>query len=269
MRKARPMSTGFESPTYTQIPNDFFDMISDKDMTESEIRVTLIMLRQTFGFHRQGFKMSMSKLADAAGMAYNSARSGALAAEQRGTFRRVNPDSTTKQAEWELVVNIQTTSTIDTSTIDTPSTIEVVKAKLPQPLKETTSTIEVQVGLNKEINNINKGNDLEAGTLIDARQASCIFSEVTGLAAIPPVTQDQVIDVICSMVYTHGSVDTKRRMKAAYDGWLKKRGKNGVPYSRKNTAWLDFALVDEVPANTNGTITSNQSRINSDGSINL
>jgi len=38
---------GFASPTYTQMPNDFFKMIPL--MGEPELRVTLIALRETFG----------------------------------------------------------------------------------------------------------------------------------------------------------------------------------------------------------------------------
>lgn len=92
----------FQSPNYTQTPNDFFAMLPD--MTEAELRVTLVMIRQTFGFHRDGFKMGVTKLADAAGLSRQGALDGAKAAEERGTFRRTNPDAIT-EAEWELVVD--------------------------------------------------------------------------------------------------------------------------------------------------------------------
>lgn len=91
---------GFESPNYTQAPNDFFDMIPD--MGEAELRVTLVMIRNTFGWHKNEFKMGISKLAAAAGLSRQGALDGANAAENRGTFRRSNPDAIT-EAEWELV----------------------------------------------------------------------------------------------------------------------------------------------------------------------
>lgn len=96
--------SGFESPNYTQTPNDFFAMIPD--MTEAELRVTLVMIRRTFGFHRNDFKMGIRKLATAAGLSPQGARDGAEAAEKRGTFRRSNPDGQ-GEAEWELVVPLQ------------------------------------------------------------------------------------------------------------------------------------------------------------------
>ena len=85
---------GFESPNYTQAPNDFFSMLPD--MSEAEIRVTLVMIRQTFGFHRDGFKMGVTKLANAAGLSRQGALDGAKAAEDRGTFKRANPEAQTE-----------------------------------------------------------------------------------------------------------------------------------------------------------------------------
>lgn len=93
--------SAFKSPNYTQTPNDFFSLIPD--MSEAELRVTLVMVRYTFGFHREKFKMGINKLADAAGLSRNGAKDGAEAAEKRGTFKRSNPEEQT-EAEWELSV---------------------------------------------------------------------------------------------------------------------------------------------------------------------
>lgn len=101
-------SKAFPLPNYTQAPNDFFEMIPQ--MGEAELRVTLVMIRYTFGFHRNGFKMGVSKLATAAGLSRQGALDGAEAAEKRGTFRRTNPDSNT-EAEWELVVALNPVDT--------------------------------------------------------------------------------------------------------------------------------------------------------------
>jgi hypothetical protein len=103
-------TNGFASPNYTQTPNDFFDLIPD--MEDSELRVTIVMIRNTFGYHRPGFRMSIAQLAAAAGLSENGAKAGAKAAEERGTFYRVNPNSL-KTAEWALVV--------DGSPIDPPA----------------------------------------------------------------------------------------------------------------------------------------------------
>lgn len=108
-------TAAFPEPQHTQTPNNFFDMIPD--MNEAELRVTLVMIRNTFGWHRNDFKMGVSKLAAAAGLSRQGALDGAAAAEERGTFRRANPD-TIKEAEWELVVTLQS---VDPSSQLTPT----------------------------------------------------------------------------------------------------------------------------------------------------
>jgi hypothetical protein len=98
-------SAAFPEPNFTTTPNNFFTMIPD--MSDAELRVTLVMFRQTFGWqNRTSFKMGLDKLAEAAGLSRQGALDGAAAAEKRGTFHRANPD-TNKEAEWELVVALQ------------------------------------------------------------------------------------------------------------------------------------------------------------------
>lgn len=132
-------SEGFQSPNHTQVPNDFFDMIADMD--ESELKTTLIMIRQTFGFHREGFRMGIGKLAKKTGMSDNSVKAGAKAAEERGTFKRLNPDAKT-EAEWGLVV--------DGSTIDPPESGSTIDPVGGQPLTHSGSTIDPQSPLQRK-----------------------------------------------------------------------------------------------------------------------
>src|SRR3990172_5533948 len=64
----RPTANGsffmpFESPQYTQAPNDLFDLLM-RDMSETELKVTLAVIRGTLGYHKKGFKLSLSKITD-------------------------------------------------------------------------------------------------------------------------------------------------------------------------------------------------------------
>jgi hypothetical protein len=129
--------SGFKSPNHTQIPNDFFEMIPN--MSEAELRVTLIMLRETRGWHRDAAKVGKQELADRSGLSFNGVTAGCEDAEIRGTFRRTNPDKKTK-AEWELVE-------------EEPSASEGVFDQDPQPVRVKPSTSEGQVRLkeSKEI----------------------------------------------------------------------------------------------------------------------
>lgn len=155
-RKAEPMTTAaFPEPQHTQTPNNFFDMIPD--MSEAELRVTLVMIRNTFGWHRSEFKLGVQKLADAAGLSRQGALDGAEAAEKRGTFRRSNPDEI-KEAEWELVVTLQS---VDPSSQLTP-TLQPVEGK---PLASGG-----QSGVKERIKKGKKG-DLLDGILFYGQQA--------------------------------------------------------------------------------------------------
>lgn len=137
----------FKSPNYTQTPNDFFPLI--QAMSDAELRVTLIMIRNTFGFHREKFKMGINKLAAATGLSRNGAKDGAEAAEKRGTFKRSNPEDQT-EAEWELNVEEEempwSTSDHPLQPVTTPG----------QPVTTPWSTSDPQVGVKERINKVSK-----------------------------------------------------------------------------------------------------------------
>lgn len=144
----------FPEPNYTQTPNDFFEMLSD--MESSEVRVTLVMIRNTFGYHRESFKMGLGKLADAAGLSRNAAKDGAEAAEKRGTFKRSNPESL-GEAEWELIIG---------QPVTTPQPVTMGG----QPVTITPSTSDQQVGIKEKKERIKEG-DLVDGILFFGKQA--------------------------------------------------------------------------------------------------
>ena len=100
--------SGFQSPNYTQVPNDLFE-VHMADMSFAELKVTLAIIRQTIGYHREQAKFSVAKLETMTGLSRNSVKTGAEQAETRGTIERLNPDSQ-GSAEWGLVL---TPSTID------------------------------------------------------------------------------------------------------------------------------------------------------------
>jgi hypothetical protein len=81
----------------------------------------------------------------------------------------------------------------------------------------------------------------------DRNMISKIFSEVTGMVVMPAVTnRGEFIEAIYSMLQYYGYQETYRRMKVAYDTWVKQRGKNGKPYSRTNLNWINYAVADET-----------------------
>ncbi len=55
------MFNGFQSPTYTQVPDEFFDELAPH-LTESELRVALYVIRRTFGFKKTEDAISFNQL---------------------------------------------------------------------------------------------------------------------------------------------------------------------------------------------------------------
>lgn len=170
MKKKFIITGAFPEPEWTQVPNKFFDMLPE--MEASEALTTLILIRETYGYHRESCKMSIPKLALAAGISENSVKVGAEMAEKRGTFRRSNPNEKTT-AEWELVRG---------STI-APSTIEGGEG---QPLMDTGSTIDPQVRV-KEIKENNKETTADFGSICKA------YSD--NIALITPMVSEELKDI--------------------------------------------------------------------------
>lgn len=105
---------GFRAPNYTQIPNDFFDMIPD--MGEAEVKLMLVMCRNTFGYHRKKFRMSLTKLQKTTGLSRQGVINATESAEKRGLITKIKTDGVN---EW--VVNV-----VDQSTKETFKVVNVV-----------------------------------------------------------------------------------------------------------------------------------------------
>jgi Bacteriophage replication protein O len=54
---------GFAAPNYTPVPDDVFDVIAP-ELTESELRVLLYILRRTFGFKRNADAISLTQMVE-------------------------------------------------------------------------------------------------------------------------------------------------------------------------------------------------------------
>jgi hypothetical protein len=98
------MPDGFQSPNYTQIPNDFFKEYLPI-MGDAEVRVMCALMRFTFGYHKDVTRMSIRNLAKASGLSARGAWSGAEQAIKRGLVVKENDGGVTI---WRIVVNIET-----------------------------------------------------------------------------------------------------------------------------------------------------------------
>lgn len=88
---------GFQRPNTTSVPDDLFALLPS--MSEAELKVTLYLIRQTYGWHREWSEKqysSMEKICEKTGLSDNSARTGLKAAMDRNTVER-RPDGRTFQ----------------------------------------------------------------------------------------------------------------------------------------------------------------------------
>ncbi len=73
-------------PNYTQTPNEILDLLWE--MSEAEMRVTLAICRETFGWHRPSAKLSLSNLELLTGLSRQGVLNGLAAGAERGTIQR-------------------------------------------------------------------------------------------------------------------------------------------------------------------------------------
>lgn len=95
---------GFQAPNYTQVPNDYFDLIVD--MTIAEIKVLSTLLRVTLGFHRDEITLTIRELARITHLDPKSVMTGAAKLEDRGLIERTVGKITTV-SKWRVVIGDQ------------------------------------------------------------------------------------------------------------------------------------------------------------------
>jgi hypothetical protein len=84
----RVESRSVPPPNYTQCPNVFYDEIMPEIETMAEMKVTLVVIRQTFGWHREEHKLTLDLLEALTGMNRQQVVAGVKAAMARGYIGR-------------------------------------------------------------------------------------------------------------------------------------------------------------------------------------
>jgi hypothetical protein len=90
--------SGFSEPTYTQVPDEFFDDLM-VDLSESELRVLLYLIRRTFGFKKRADAISLKQIINGiqakdgrvldrgSGLSHTSVKRGIKGLVERGVIR--------------------------------------------------------------------------------------------------------------------------------------------------------------------------------------
>jgi phage replication O-like protein O len=104
--------SAIKKPNYTQIPNVILDKLM-LSMSDAELRVVLVIARQTFGYHRQRKKMSISYLMKATGMSKQGVLNGINSAIERGVVKRRKDG---QSWQYELVIDGEPVNEVDRPT---------------------------------------------------------------------------------------------------------------------------------------------------------
>jgi len=115
-----------EQPNYTQIPNSFLDeQMRRRDMGIGELKVCLAIARQTFGWHKEGDRLSLSQLEELTGLSRQGVINGINAAIKNGLIVR-----TQKGQGYIYSLNVVATSQVSRPVDNTASQVsrpELVK----------------------------------------------------------------------------------------------------------------------------------------------
>jgi hypothetical protein len=140
---------GYEKPNYTQAPNTFFDH-HIKEMSEAEMKVVACVIRHTFGFHRERYRMSLSFFEEHTGLTRQGVIDGLADAMRRGVLDRAEVGNSYEY--WLLVNEIdypneeESTKLTSTSQCSRPALVNAVDQsehalkKEKETLKESGSS---------------------------------------------------------------------------------------------------------------------------------
>ena len=112
-------------PNYTQVPNEVFGLLPV--MADTELRVTLVIVRDTFGWQQPGAatELSLSELVMRTGLSKQGVVNGLKAGQERGTIYQLKGSGGMKSA-YGLVVNSVDRSTELTSPLSRPLLVNSV-----------------------------------------------------------------------------------------------------------------------------------------------
>jgi len=208
---------GFESPNYTQAPNDLFDIYM-RDMGEAELRVVMAVIRYTFGYHRDECTLSIRDLAEITGLSKSNVIAGVDQAIARELIEKITDGN--KSTTWRVV-------TVPATGTQGKDAYLLQVHRVP-----ATGTL---YGLNKD-----KEKEVKESISAASISPDVILCNASRLSAFP-ADQLQWIEVIIRLAQDYGVEKTTAAMKKACDEWTSTLGKSGRAYKKTNLSWINWA----------------------------
>jgi hypothetical protein len=143
---------GFQSPNYTEAPNEFFDLLLAKIDKLCELKVTLAAIRQTFGWHRTQAELSISFFEKATGMSRTSVRDGIALALERGTLIKVREETNHEGAVYAVAMSDDVKQrTVGGSKSEGQNLTTTIRGSKSAPPRDTNSVSQNLTPKKKEI----------------------------------------------------------------------------------------------------------------------
>jgi hypothetical protein len=128
--------------------------------------------------------------------------------------------------------------------------INTVSIPIPKNGSDTDTDTETEMDTERETEKIQK----QKSALFSLKDAENLYCQVTKHPTVPGGMYEY-LEKILDLLQKFGSEETKKRLQSAWEGWCKsKRKDTGMAYSRTNPAWIDYAIVGEVPKGDQKTI---------------
>lgn len=133
---------GFKSPNFTQAPNEFFDVLLGEISEMCELKVTLAVIRNTFGWQRDTAELSLSFLEQATGMDRRRVKRGLAMAMKRGTVQKVVAQTNKRGATYRMNVEAgsELAAKMESQPAATPPSRHVSRGTAIPPSRGTATT---------------------------------------------------------------------------------------------------------------------------------
>lgn len=233
---------GFISPNYTQIPNDFFETYLPQ-LEKAELKIMLIIMRGTFGYHREEVTISIRDMARQTGLSVASIMPAAEHLEELGLIERITDGA--KSTHWRALVE----NTVSINSTRKKRGVPTIDTPVYQPLVQNVSTIDTQLGLNKdkekEINTQSQPQPPHEQT--PPRNIYTLYSDNIGM--LTAISSDQLADyadlpyTMLERAFTEAVNNNVRRwsyVRAILDKW-KVSG-----YQERPAKQIDYQPIQEL-----------------------
>jgi hypothetical protein len=183
---------GVDRPNYTQTPNLLLDDLMPY-MGEAELKVTLVLMRRTFGYHRDKVEISLSHLQEATRLSRQGVINGINAGIERGTF------------VYEIIINGEHASTSQPSglvnQVDQPPTSQPNGLPLVNEVDQTSQRSRPPL-----VNEVDQNTPVLKKELKKTRKKKGKESIAADAAPADPPEWQEFVSGLCNCCYKHTDI---------------------------------------------------------------